>query len=168
MSAAMQVNRGVAVLGDRVFVGTVDAHLVALSAKTGAVLWDVPVADYQDRLFDYRGAADRQGHGDRAESRAASTASAASSTPTMPKTGKRRWRFNTIPGPGEKGHETWGGRCVEARRRSHLGHRIVRPRAESDHLGHRESVAGLERRRASRRQPVLGFGRSRWTRTPAS
>ena len=41
-----QVNRGVAVLGDQVFVGTVDAHLVALDAKTGAVLWDVPVADY--------------------------------------------------------------------------------------------------------------------------
>src|SRR5882724_1912724 len=42
-----QVNRGVAVLGDRVFVGTVDAHLVALSAKTGAVLWDTEVADYR-------------------------------------------------------------------------------------------------------------------------
>src|SRR5947209_12217908 len=41
------VNRGVAVLGDRVFLGTVDAHLVALHAKTGAVLWDVPVADNQ-------------------------------------------------------------------------------------------------------------------------
>ena len=39
------VNRGVAVLGDRVFVGTVDAHLVALDAKTGAVVWDVEVAD---------------------------------------------------------------------------------------------------------------------------
>ena len=42
-----QVNRGVAILGDRVFVGTVDAHLVALDAKTGAVLWDVEVADYR-------------------------------------------------------------------------------------------------------------------------
>src|SRR5204862_7363283 len=39
-----QVNRGVAVLGDRVFVGTVDAHLVALSAKTGAVVGDNEVA----------------------------------------------------------------------------------------------------------------------------
>ena len=33
-----QVNRGVAMLGDRIFVGTVDAHLVALQAKTGAVI----------------------------------------------------------------------------------------------------------------------------------
>ena len=40
-----QVNRGVAVLGDRVYVGTVDAHLVALDAKTGRVVWDVTVAD---------------------------------------------------------------------------------------------------------------------------
>jgi alcohol dehydrogenase (cytochrome c) len=37
----------VAILGDRLFVGTVDAHLVSLDAKTGAVLWDVPVADYR-------------------------------------------------------------------------------------------------------------------------
>ncbi len=42
-----QVNRGVAILGDRLFVGTVDAHLVALNAKTGAVLWDTEVADYR-------------------------------------------------------------------------------------------------------------------------
>ena len=42
-----QVNRGVAILGNRVFVGTVDAHLVALDAKSGAVLWDVAVADHK-------------------------------------------------------------------------------------------------------------------------
>jgi alcohol dehydrogenase (cytochrome c) len=42
-----EVNRGVAILGDRVFLGTVDAHLVALDAKTGAVLWDVAVADHK-------------------------------------------------------------------------------------------------------------------------
>ena len=33
-------------LGDRVYVGTLDAHLVALNAKTGRVEWDVAVADY--------------------------------------------------------------------------------------------------------------------------
>jgi len=41
-----QVNRGVAALGDRVFVGTADAHLVSLDARTGAVLWDIQVADH--------------------------------------------------------------------------------------------------------------------------
>jgi alcohol dehydrogenase (cytochrome c) len=103
-----QVNRGVAMLGDRIFVGTVDAHLVALQAKTGAVLWDVEVADY------------RTGH---------SITSAPLIVKDMvitgvsggeygirgfldaydAKTGKRRWRFWTIPGPGEKGNETWPG-----------------------------------------------------------
>ena len=103
-----QVNRGVAVLNDRVFVGTVDAHLVALNAKTGAVLWDVAVAD------------NRAGY-------------AITGAPLIVKemvntgiaggeygirgfldaydaqTGKRRWRFYTIPAPGEKGSETWKG-----------------------------------------------------------
>src|SRR6266571_1490363 len=40
-----QVNRGLAMLGNRLYMGTVDAHLVALDAKTGAVIWDVEVAD---------------------------------------------------------------------------------------------------------------------------
>ena len=38
-------NRGVAVLGDRLYMSTLDAHLVALDAKTGRVVWDVEVAD---------------------------------------------------------------------------------------------------------------------------
>ncbi|MGD0436619.1 MAG: PQQ-binding-like beta-propeller repeat protein [Bryobacteraceae bacterium] len=42
-----QVNRGVAALDDQLFVGTVDAHLVALDMKTGHVRWDVEVADYK-------------------------------------------------------------------------------------------------------------------------
>ena len=42
-----QVNRGVAILGNKIFIGTVDAHLVALDARTGAVLWDVQVADHK-------------------------------------------------------------------------------------------------------------------------
>jgi alcohol dehydrogenase (cytochrome c) len=103
-----QVNRGVAVVGDRVFVGTVDAHLVALDAKTGALLWDVEVADYRTGYsvtvaplivkdmvicgisggeYGIRGFLDAY---DAA-------------------TGKRRWRHWNVPGPGEKGNETWSG-----------------------------------------------------------
>jgi alcohol dehydrogenase (cytochrome c) len=102
------VNRGVAILNDRVFVGTVDAHLVALNAKTGAVLWDVAVADnragyaitgaplvVKDMVitgiaggeYGIRGFLDAYDA----------------------KTGQRRWRFYTIPAPGEKGSETWKG-----------------------------------------------------------
>ena len=42
-----QVNRGVAILGDLVYVGTIDAHLVALNSRTGAVMWDTTVANYK-------------------------------------------------------------------------------------------------------------------------
>jgi alcohol dehydrogenase (cytochrome c) len=98
----------VAVLGDRVFLGTVDAHLVALNAKTGAVLWDVPVADSRTgysitgaplivKDMVITGIAGGE-YGIRGFLDAYDVS-----------TGKRRWRFNTIPGPGEPGHETWGG-----------------------------------------------------------
>ena len=103
-----QVNRGLAMLDERLFIGTVDAHLVALDAKTGRVLWDVGVAEYpvgysitvaplavKDKVivgvsggeFGIRGFLDAY---DAA-------------------TGRRAWRFWTVPGPGEPGHQTWEG-----------------------------------------------------------
>jgi alcohol dehydrogenase (cytochrome c) len=103
-----QVNRGVAVLGGLVYIGTVDAHVLALDAKTGQVRWDVTAADYtqgysitvaplvvKDKIvmgmaggeFGVRGFLDAYDA----------------------KTGKRAWRFWTIPGPGEPGNETWKG-----------------------------------------------------------
>src|SRR5580658_6568628 len=42
-----RVNRGLAILGDKVFLGTLDAHVIALDAKTGNVVWDVVAADYR-------------------------------------------------------------------------------------------------------------------------
>ena len=42
-----RVNRGLALLEGRLFMGTLDAHLVALDAKTGAVAWETEVADFQ-------------------------------------------------------------------------------------------------------------------------
>ena len=41
------VNRGVAAIGDQIFIATIDAHLVALDMRTGRVRWDVEVADYK-------------------------------------------------------------------------------------------------------------------------
>jgi alcohol dehydrogenase (cytochrome c) len=103
-----QVNRGVAVLGDLVYVGTVDGHLLALDAGTGQVRWDTLVADHRagysltaaplavkDKIimgmaggeYGVRGFLDAYDA----------------------KTGKRVWRFWTIPGPGEPGNETWAG-----------------------------------------------------------
>jgi alcohol dehydrogenase (cytochrome c) len=103
-----RVNRGVALLGERVYFGTLDAHLVALDARTGAVAWDVPVAD-PAQGYSITGAPLAVGdkvivgvaggeYGIRGFLDAYDAAS-----------GRRVWRFYTIPGPGEPGHETWSG-----------------------------------------------------------
>jgi alcohol dehydrogenase (cytochrome c) len=101
-------NRGVAVLGNRVFFGTLDCVLIALDARTGQPLWEVQVADtmegfsitspplaLKDKIivgvaggeYGVRGFLDAYDA----------------------KTGKRLWRFHATPGPGEFGHETWKG-----------------------------------------------------------
>jgi alcohol dehydrogenase (cytochrome c) len=43
----VMANRGFAIFGDRLFMGTLDSHLISLDAKTGSVIWDVAVEDYQ-------------------------------------------------------------------------------------------------------------------------
>ena len=101
-------NRGVAALDHRLFVGTLDAALVALDARTGEPLWETQVADsmlgysitsaplvVKDKVivgvsggeFGARGFLDAY---DAA-------------------TGKRLWRWFSAPGPGEFGHDTWAG-----------------------------------------------------------
>ena len=40
-------NRGMAILGDEVFLGTLKAHVIALDANTGNVVWDVTAAAYR-------------------------------------------------------------------------------------------------------------------------
>jgi alcohol dehydrogenase (cytochrome c) len=101
-------NRGVAVLGNRVFFGTLDAVLISLDARTGRPLWEAPIADtmegysitaaplvVKDKVIV--GVAGGE-HGIRGFLDAYDI-----------KTGKRVWRFNTVPGPGEFGHDTWKG-----------------------------------------------------------
>jgi len=101
-----RVNRGLAILGDKVFFGTLDTHVIALDSKTGNVVWDATAFDYRKGYsitlaplviknlvivgvsggeYGIRGFID------------AYDAS----------TGERKWRFYTVPGPGEAGHETW-------------------------------------------------------------
>src|SRR5262249_44142998 len=43
-----RVNRGLAILSDKVFMGTLDAHVLALDAKTGNVVWDATAANYAE------------------------------------------------------------------------------------------------------------------------
>lgn len=99
-------NRGVAVLDDRVFMATLDAHVVAIDATTGTELWNVQVAE-MDLAYAFTLAPlaikDKvivgTSGGDRGIRGFISALDAA--------TGEEAWRFYTIPGPGEPGHETW-------------------------------------------------------------
>ena len=58
------VNRGFAILGDRLYMGTLDAHLVALDRKTGSVIWDVAVGDLEEGQRHHGRAARRERQGD--------------------------------------------------------------------------------------------------------
>jgi alcohol dehydrogenase (cytochrome c) len=99
-------NRGVALYNGKLFVGSVDAHLRALDAKTGKEVWKVKIAEWKDGYsitsaptvangvlmtgmtggeYGVRGFVDGYD----------------------PDTGKHLWRRHTTAGPGEKGSETW-------------------------------------------------------------
>jgi alcohol dehydrogenase (cytochrome c) len=103
-----RVNRGLAILGDTLFMGTIDAYLIAIDAKSGQQLWKTMVANAKERytithsptivkdlVIVGTGGGDSPIRGYIAAYHA--------------KTGKEAWRFYTIPGPGEPGNETWSG-----------------------------------------------------------
>jgi alcohol dehydrogenase (cytochrome c) len=105
-------NRGVAILGDTLFMGTLDAHLVAIDTKNGKPLWNKEVADdkfaysitvsplvVKDKVIIGVGGAEYGIRGFVAAYDA--------------RTGREAWRFYTIPGKGEPGIETWTGDAHE-------------------------------------------------------
>jgi alcohol dehydrogenase (cytochrome c) len=101
-----RVNRGVAILDNTVYVGTLDAHLVALDARSGVVRWETVVADY--KLGHCITVAPLAVNGKIITGIAGGEAGIRGFIDAYDaKTGKRAWRFWTIPGPGEPGHETW-------------------------------------------------------------
>ena len=101
-------NRGVAILGETLYMSTLDAHLVAIDARSGNLLWSAEVADYRagysktaaplivkDKVvtgiaggeFGIRGFLDAYDAD----------------------TGRREWRTHTIPGPDHPDNRTWAG-----------------------------------------------------------
>lgn len=101
-------NRGVAIGGDAVLMATLDARLVALHRRTGALLWNVEIEPYVDGysatsapliIHDLAvigvggGEYGARGFFDAFDLRS----------------GERRWRHYTVPGEGEPGSETWAG-----------------------------------------------------------
>ena len=101
-----RVNRGAAILDRTLFVGTLDCYLVALDAASGQERWSVKLQDYKLGYsvtvapLAIRGKVVVGMSGGEAGIRGFIDAYDA-------QTGKRAWRFYTIPGPDEKGHETW-------------------------------------------------------------
>ena len=104
--ASGHINRGVAVLGTRVYMETDNAHLLCLDARSGNLIWDVAYADnnknygatsapliVKDKVLVGTSGGDDGVRGFVAAFDA--------------QTGKRVWRFWTIPAPGEKGSESW-------------------------------------------------------------
>ncbi len=101
-------NRGVAVLGDKVYMGTQDAHLIAIDRINGKPLWKVQVGDVnyaysitmaplivKDKVIVGVGGGE---YGIRGFVVAYDA-----------ETGEEAWKFYTVPGPGEPGHESWEG-----------------------------------------------------------
>lgn len=102
-------NRGVAVGRGHVFLGTADNHMVALDQKTGEELWRVNVEDSRQCGCNITGAPLLVKDVVVAGVTGGDSAHRGYLTAFDVKTGRMRWRFYTIPGPGEKGHETWTG-----------------------------------------------------------
>jgi len=101
-------NRGLAILGSTLFMGTLDGHLVAIDAAGGRPLWNIAVGNpalgysitmaplaVKDKILVGVGGGEYGIRGFVAAYDAAS--------------GKELWRTYTVPAPGEKGSETWTG-----------------------------------------------------------
>jgi alcohol dehydrogenase (cytochrome c) len=99
-------NRGLAILGDTLYMGTLDAHLVAIHAKSGRPLWKTKVAEakagysltlaplaVKDKVIVGVGGGEYGIRGFVAAYDARS--------------GSEVWRFYTIPAPGEPGGDSW-------------------------------------------------------------
>jgi len=106
--AAQHHNRGVAILGHRVFMETDNAHLLCLDARSGNVLWDVAYTDGNKNygatsvplVVKNKVIVGTSGGDDGVRGFV---------TAYNAETGKEAWRFWTIPGPGEFGSQSWPG-----------------------------------------------------------
>ncbi len=111
-NAVSGANRGVAVAGDKVFMVTDNAHLIALNRMTGALAWETPLADWH-KNYNATGAplvvgsmviSGTSGGDEGARGFVAAFDQAS---------GKELWRFWTVPKRGEPGSESWQGSGID-------------------------------------------------------
>jgi alcohol dehydrogenase (cytochrome c) len=105
-------NRGVAVAGDRVFMETDNAHIIALNRFTGALLWDTELDDWHK---NYSASSAPLPAGNLIISGVTGGEHGANGFVAAhdQETGKEVWRFATVPRAGEPGSETWQGKDIE-------------------------------------------------------
>jgi glucose dehydrogenase len=99
-------NRGVGMYKEWLYFETPDCHLISLNAKDGKVRWDIELADPKLGYFSTMAALVIRDHV------IVGVSGDATDIPgflesVQPDTGKVEWRWNTEPGPGEPGSETW-------------------------------------------------------------
>ena len=104
-------NRGVAVAGDRVFMVTDHAHLIALNRFTGELLWDSVMDDWRK---NYAASSAPLTAGNLVISGVTGGEHGANGFVVAfdQDTGKEAWRFWTVPKPGTPGSETWTGKDI--------------------------------------------------------
>src|SRR5690606_30019703 len=103
--------RGLALYGERLYLGTSDSHVVALDARTGEVGWDTRVGDFRQREGINGGPLAARG-----KIMIGTTAPGVGAKGGGPQivgldaeTGEIAWRVGTIARPGEPGGESWNG-----------------------------------------------------------
>ncbi len=164
------VNRGFAASGDRLYMTTLDAHLVCLDRNTGEEVWDTAITVHgedgkeikrhlQDGLQRHGRPAGHQGQGHHRHQRRRvrhsrlhrrlrrqdrQAALAVLHRPQRRRQGRAR----------QEGPDDLGRQFLADRRRLGLGHRHLRPRAQYPLLGHRQSLARLQRRGPQGGQPL--------------
>ena len=101
--------RSIAIYGDKIYLNTSDAHVVALDAATGEVVWDHTVADYR---LGYRYTSGPIVVNGLVVSGMTGCQNYKNDVCFIsahdPETGEQAWRTSTVARPGEPGGDTWG------------------------------------------------------------
>jgi alcohol dehydrogenase (cytochrome c) len=102
----VMTNRGFAILGDRLYMATLDTHLVALDAKSGNVIWDIEVDDYKKGFSITHAPLAIDG-----KIIVGVTSGECALTGWVDaydaRTGKKLWRTHSTPQPGDPNRKTW-------------------------------------------------------------
>ncbi len=101
-----RVNRGLAILGSVLFLGSLDGYLVAINANTGKMIWQTRVANPSDG-FTLTGAPLVANQSVIVGVAGGEYGIRGFLSAYDPQNGREQWKFFTIPGPGDRGHETW-------------------------------------------------------------